>query len=510
VRTVGETIEGAIARYGDLVAFDDGATSYTFAEVGEITARIAGLYREAGLRRGDRIVMLQRNSIDFVLTELAMYRAGIARVAVNSRLNPHEYAYIIEDSGAKACIHDAEFTAGIDSIRGGSSCPLYLVSGDVVEQARSVSPAEFGPGEVAPDAPALIQYTSGTTGRPKGAVLTHASKVQIDRNVLIEMPTLGVEDVMLHVTPLTHASGALMLPCLLRGARQLPLEFPGARTYIEWVGKHRATISFLVPTLMKMITEESGGEPVEEFAGLRAVLYAGSPISPENLSAALAVFGDRLIQLYGLSEAWFPIASLRQEDHKPGSNRLGSAGRPAPYAQVAILDEAGAPVPAGQIGEIATRGPHVMTGYWNNHVATAQVLDADGWFRTGDVGYLDDAHYLHLVDRKNDMIISGGFNVYPLEVEQALCRHPEVFDAAVFAIPDAKWGEAVAAAVVLREGAQVSDEELRAHCQGLLAGFKAPRTFDRAKVLPRNIAGKLLRRQLRNRYWTDGTRQIQG
>jgi acyl-CoA synthetase (AMP-forming)/AMP-acid ligase II len=509
VRTVGETIEGAIARYGDRVALDDGTVRYTFAELGELTARIAGLYREAGLRRGDRVVLLQRNSVNFLLTELALYRAGLVRVAVNVRLSPAEYAYIVSDSGAAACIHDTEFAPGIESIKAGSSRTRWLVSDEVVARAADHDPAPTA--AVAPDAPVLIQYTSGTTGRPKGAVLTHASKVQVDRNILIELPAIGTDDVMLHVTPLTHASGALVLPCLLRGVRQVPLEFPGARTYLGWVREHGATLSFLVPTLMKMITEETGGCCPPEFDRLRAVMYAGSPISPENLSGALTVFGDRLLQFYGLSEAWFPITALRGEDHRADAgSRLGSAGRPAPFAEVEVLDDEGRALPAGRTGEIATRGPHVMSGYWNNHVATAAVLDPDGWFRTGDVGYLDADHYLHLVDRKNDMIISGGFNVYPLEVEDALCRHPRVADAAVYGVPDDTWGEAVVATVVLTPGDPVPDDDLRAHCKAELAGFKCPKTFARADELPRNSAGKLLRRELRAPHWRDGARLIQG
>lgn len=510
MHNLGQAIHAAILRYGDAIAFEDGKLAYSFTELGDITDRIVSFYREAGLRRGDRIVMLQRNSMNFVLTEIAMYRAGIARVAVNARLNPQEYAYIIADSGAKACIYDPEFQDGIDSIKDQCPCSSWFLSDEVVSQARGLPRAGEDPAAVQESAMALIQYTSGTTGRPKGAVITQGSKVQIDRNTLMEMDGMGTDDVMLHVTPLTHASGALMLPCLLRGVRQLPLEFPGPRAYIEWVESWGATASFLVPTIIKMITEETRGRPAPELASLRTVMYAGSPISSDNLSAALAVLGDRLVQFYGLSEAQFPIASLRKEDHRPGSSRLGSAGRPVPHVEVQVRGEDGQPLPSGQIGEITTRGAHVMAGYWNNGVATSDVIDADGWFRTGDVGFLDEDYFLHLVDRKNDMIISGGFNVYPLEVEDVLCRHPKVDDAAVFGIPDDKWGEAVAAAVVPRRGETVAEEELQEHCKGLLAGFKCPRTFDVLPSLPRNSAGKLLRRELRRPYWKDSSRLVQG
>lgn len=510
MHNIGQTIESAIVRYGDAIAVDDGTSAYTFTQLGDITDRLVSLYRESGLRRGDRIAMLQRNSLNFILTEIAMYRAGIARVAVNARLSPAEYAYILDDSGAKACIYDPEFQDGIDSIENDVCCRVWLPSNQAVDLARELPPAQEDAATVQPGAAALIQYTSGTTGRPKGAVITQGSKVQIDRNTLIELPDLGTGDVMLHVTPLTHASGALMLPCLLRGVRQVPLEFRGAQTYLDWVQSWRATVSFLVPTIIKMITEEAGDKPPLELETLKTVVYAGSPISTENLSSALAVFGESLLQFYGLSEAHFPIAALRKEDHRPGATRLGSAGRPVPHVEVQIRGEEGQPLPAGQVGEIATRGAHVMAGYWNNDVATANVIDADGWLYTGDVGYLDQDCFLYLVDRKNDMIISGGFNVYPLEVEHALCSHPQVSDAAVFGIPDDSWGETVAAAVVLEEGATVSEDDLQSHCKSLLAGFKCPRKFDFPATLPRNSAGKLLRRELRRPYWNDGERPIQG
>lgn len=510
MHNVGQTINAAIARYGPAVAFADRRSSYTFTELGDITGRIVGLYRQLGLRPGDRIVILQRNGMNFVLSELAMYRAGIARVAVNARLSPEEYAYILEDCGASACIYDPEFEPGIQSIKARVSCPIWLLSTEIVEQSRSIAPADEDAAAIPSTIPALIQYTSGTTGKPKGAVITQRSKVEIDRNTLIELPDLGTQDVMLHVTPLTHASGAMMLPCLLRGVRQIPLEFSGADTFVNWVQEWKATASFLVPTIIKMITEHAAGQPLAQFENLKTVFYAGSPISTENISNALAVFGDRLLQFYGLSEAQFPVTTLRREDHRPGSARLGSAGRPVPHVEVEIRNEHGEAISYGKVGEITTRGPHVMAGYWNNDVATAKVLGADGWFRTGDVGYLDEDGFLHLVDRKNDMIISGGFNVYPLEVEHALARHPSVTDAAVFGIPDDKWGETVAAAVVVRPGATVTEADLRTHCKALLAGFKCPQKFDFLDELPRNSAGKLLRRKLRQPYWVDGERQIQG
>ncbi|OBI15766.1 hypothetical protein A5712_27840 [Mycobacterium sp. E2327] len=510
MHNVAQAIQSAILRYGDAIALDDGESTYTFTQLGDITDRLVSLYRELGLRRGDRVVMLQRNSINFVLTEIALYRAGIARVAVNARLRPQEYAYIIGDSGAKACIHDPEFQDGIDSMKNEVACPVWLLSDKVVEEARELAPAGEDPAAVKSEAIALIQYTSGTTGRPKGAVITQSSKVEIDRNTLIELPDLGGDDVMLHVTPLTHASGAFLLPCLLRGVRQIPREFRGAGTFIDWVQSCGVTVSFLVPTIIKMITEETGGQRPPEFSRLKTVIYAGSPISAQNLSSALAVFGNSLLQFYGLSEAQLPIATLRKEDHRPGSDRLGSAGRPVPHVEVQIRGDDGRPLPPGQIGEITTRGPHVMAGYWNNSVATANVIDVDGWLRTGDLGYLDDAYFLHLVDRKNDMIISGGFNVYPLEVEDALCAHPQVADAAVFGIPDDRWGETVAAAVVLRDESTVAAADLEAHCKNLLAGFKCPRKFDFVAAVPRNPAGKLLRRELRDPYWRAGERSIQG
>lgn len=510
MHNIGQVFQSAVLRFGDAIAFDDGETRLTYRELADLTDRVIALYRDLGLKRGDRIAMLQRNSIAFVVTEIAMYRAGIARVAVNARLSPEEYQYILDDSGAQACIYDPEFQAGIDSVRPHLSDRHWLLSDKVIEDARGLARAEEDPAEVRPGDLAILQYTSGTTGRPKGAMITQGSKVHIDRNTLIELPDLGTGDAMLHMTPLTHASGALMLPCLYRGVRQIPSEFKGPEAFVAEVARYGATATFLVPTVIKMISDLAGGEPLPQLQGLKALMYAGSPISKENLATALDVFGESLLQFYGLSEAQFPVAVLRREDHRPGSTKLGSAGRPVAHVEVEIRGDGDAVLPAGETGEIVTRGRHVMAGYWNNHAATAKVLDADGWMHTGDVGFLDEEYYLHLVDRKNDLIISGGFNVYPLEVEHALCRHLDVEDAAVFGIPHDKWGEAVAAAVVLRSGATATAEDLDAHCKELLAGFKRPRHFDFTDELPRNSAGKLLRRRLRAPYWADSERAVQG
>src|SRR5579884_324649 len=504
--TLGTIIERACHRYGDAVAIDDGDRRLTFADVGRATVRVANYYRSLGLRRGDRVAIQMRNGTAYILAEFALYRAGLVKVAVNFRYTPAESSFIVEDSGASAFIVGS--ATEVDGA--GSQVPHLIRAEDILQAAADPSFDTADAVETRPDDLALLQYTSGTTGRPKGAMYTHAARLIIDRDLLAELPGVGPGDVMLHVSPLSHASGAMMIPLFVRGVTQVPAEFAGAGELLEQVRARRATITFLVPTVLNMVAAHTGGRRPEELHDLHTVVYAGSPISPEHLQGALSVFGPSLVQFYGLSEAWLPITCLTKRDHGRERRHLGSAGRPVPFVDVVVRGPGGEVLGPGEPGDICVRGDHVMAGYWNNHRATAESIDADGWLVTGDIGFEDEEGFVHLVDRKNDMIVSGGFNVYPLEVESTLALHPAVVEAAVFGVPDETWGELVAAAVVLRDGSTVEPPELVAHCRDHLAAFKCPRRFEFLDELPRNSTGKVLRRVVRDKHWQGRERAIQG
>jgi len=298
---------------------------------------------------------------------------------------------------------------------------------------------------------------------------------------------------MLHAAPITHGSGAFFLPHLVKGARSVIVPRFTPAAFLAAARRHRATATFMVPTMIAMLLEE----PATASAGpaLERLCYGGAPIAPTVLQRGIDQLGPVFAQLYGQAEAPLAITCLQPAEHTP--DRLGSAGKPYTFVEVQVRDEAGRVLAAGQPGEVMTRGPHTMTRYWRRPEATAQTIEPDGWLHTGDIGRWDEAGYLYLLDRRHDVIISGGFNVYPREVEDTLLSHPAVAGAAVVGLPDDKWGERVAAAVVTRSAADPA--ELVDFCAGRLAGFKRPRVVEIWPDLPASPVGKSLRREVRDR-----------
>jgi acyl-CoA synthetase (AMP-forming)/AMP-acid ligase II len=325
-------------------------------------------------------------------------------------------------------------------------------------------------------------------------VLTHRSALTSLRSLLAELHDLGPEDVVAHVAPLTHASEALVAPAFWRGARGIVCARFYAGALRDLIARARVTTLFLVPTMIQALVDEPGID-ADAFRSLRTVVYGAAPMPAELMERALALFGPVLLQIYGMSECPFPITTLRKDDHLDARVR-GSCGLATAMNDVRVLDAAGAPVAPGTVGRIAVRGPQVMREYWQDPEATRAAL-VDGWLHSGDLGVLDDAGFLTLVDRSDDVIISGGFNVYPREVEVALEAHPAVAEAAVAAVSHARWGQGVGAWIVRRAGAEVGADELIAFCRDRLAGYKKPVQVRFVSTLPKNPTGKLLRRRLR-------------
>jgi acyl-CoA synthetase (AMP-forming)/AMP-acid ligase II len=340
---------------------------------------------------------------------------------------------------------------------------------------------------------ARLRYTSGTTGRPKAAVLTHGCALASLRNLLAELHELGPADTIAHVAPLTHASEALLAPAFWRGARSLLCRDFEPAALRELIHREQVTTIFLVPTMIASLVE-AAGRP-DAFASLRTVVYGAAPIADDVLVRALGSFGPVLLQIYGLSECPFPITTLRKEDHRDPALRA-TCGLPTTLNEIRVLDGEGRPLLPGEVGTIAVRGPQLMREYWCDPEATAAAL-VDGWLRTGDLGRMDDAGFLTLVDRSDDVIISGGFNVYPREVEVVLEAHPAVAEAAVVGIPHPRWGRGVAAWVVCKPAAAAGEQELIDFCRARLAGYKKPLQITFVPALPKSSTGKLLRRELR-------------
>lgn len=487
-----EPLRRAARSWPDREAVRDDAGALTFAALDARVSRVARLLRRIGVRAGDRVATLLPNSVAHVVAQLAVVRAGAAWVAINRRLAPREAAYMLEHAEAGVLLTD-----GAGPLRGASPSleVLDVAGGDAeIERRLAAERDDAPPLPLGEDDVARLRYTSGTTGRPKAAVLTHGSALTSLRNLLAELHELGPDDVVLHVTPLTHASEALVAPALWRGARTVIAPTADPDALVATIAREGVTTCFLVPTMIAALVDAVDGAP-GALPSLRTVVYGAAPIAPELLERALRCLGPVLLQIYGMSECPFPITTLRKADHLDGT-RHGSCGLPTAMNDVRILDLDGQPLPTGEVGHIVVRGPQMMREYWRDPDATAAVL-AGGWLRSGDLGRFDAQGYLTVVDRSDDVIITGGFNVYPREVEMALEEHPAVADVGVAAVPHPRWGQGVAAWVVLRAGTAATADELIDFCRDRLAGYKKPVVVHFVPELPRNSTGKLLRRNLR-------------
>ncbi|MCU1375827.1 MAG: AMP-dependent synthetase and ligase [Actinomycetia bacterium] len=510
-----ETIALAAASFGSAVAVSDGTHELSFAEVDARSNRLANALLALSPAHGARVAILTPNRLESVELDFAIAKAGKVRVPVNTRLSTEERAYILQDSGAEALVFDATeapFVAAVKERLGlahviamGADVPGALSYDRLVSEADDAMPRV----PLEADDASFILYTSGTTGRPKGATATQASRWAATRNMLEDEIDARPGDAMVHVGSMAHGSGSKVLAYFMCGARNIAVAKFDANGFLDLVERERATASFLVPTMISMLLEARRTNTAD-LSSLKTITYGGAPIAPAVLREALTVFGNVFVQVYGSCEAPHPVLVLRPEDHVVGPGdevRLSSVGRVTSGCEVMVADADGNQVPTGTKGEMWIRGANVMCGYWENPVATSEVM-VDGWYRTGDVATCNDEGYFHIVDRERDMIISGGLNVYPAEVEAALHAHPAVLECAVFGVPDSAWGEAVQAAVVLREGAEVTEVDLIDHCREVLAGYKKPRSVAFLPELPKGPTGKILKRALRDPYWAGEARAV--
>lgn len=462
----------------------------SFREFDRLTDRVGHGLLARGLAPGDRVSVLLPNSIDGVVTYYALAKAGLVRVPLNSRETASEHSHKIEDSGSRGLVFAGEAPMEVD----------VMVDLDEITELMA-APTEGGdrPCDIRrdPGAPLRLAYTGGTTGKPKAVVLTTTSELAEVTNFLVDLiPDTTPESVMLHAAPITHGSGAFFLPHMVKGAPNVVLDKFTPEVFLTAAVEHRATTTFMVPTMISMLLEHPGTATAE--LHLERLCWGGAPMATSLVSRALDVLGPILAELYGQAEAPLAITCLQPWEHR---ERPGSAGKPYTFVEVDVRDPEGTSLPPGEVGEVMTRGPHTMTEYWQRPEATAETIEPDGWLHTGDLGAFDDNGYLNLRDRRHDVIISGGYNVYPREVEDVLLSHPAVLAAAVVGIPNQKWGEQVSAAVVLRTPADV--DELTAHCKGQLASFKMPRRIEFWSELPTSPVGKPLRRDVRDQMTND-------
>ncbi|MBL0000150.1 MAG: fatty acid--CoA ligase [Sphingomonadales bacterium] len=483
----------------------------TFSELEERTAKVASALIAAGLRKGDRIAWLGKNSDLYYQLFFGAARIGVVMVPVGWRLAPAEIAYIVNDTQARLLFVGPGFDAAVDAIRGDLKHVERILGADAARRWIDASPR--GPFSAADAEDAVLQlYTSGTTGNPKGAVLSN-------RNLFgLRIPSLEADlpwshwdddEVVLMCMPCAHIGGTgLGVMALAAGvAGHIMAEFePGG--VLEAVATGGVTRFFMVPAALQMVINHPDAATTD-FTRLKYIIYGAAPIPLELLRECIKVFGAQFLQAYGMTETTGTVVMLPPEDHDPNGNpRMRAAGKPLPGVELKIVDEAGNEVPTGEVGEIITRSSNNMISYWNLPEATAKTMSADGWVRTGDAGYMDEDGYLFIHDRVKDMIISGGENVYPAEVESAIYGHPAIAEVAVIGIPDDKWGEAVKAVCVPKPGAEIDEADVIAWARERIAGFKVPKSIDVIAALPRNASGKILRKDLRAPYWEGRERQV--
>jgi long-chain acyl-CoA synthetase len=498
-----------------------GAEVVSYREFEERALSIGGNLLALGLKPGDRVAFCLANSARILETIYACFAAGLVVVPINARLHPREIAYIVSNSGARVLIHGPEFNDGIVEHQRDFAdlerriCTAQVSSTPHFDTLLGAALRLKEPVDVAATDPCWLFYTSGTTGKPKGATWTHRTVRVVVMNYLADIYNIQPGEVVAHVAPMSHGSGIVALPAVARAATNVVLETKSfePKALFALIEKMKVShIAFLAPTqIIKMLQEYEPG--AYDLSSLKAICYGGAPIYIEHLRSAIKAFGPVFAQIYGQGEAPITITGLNAAAHarllETNDPRIGSAGTVRTDVEVRCVDERDRPLPPGQAGEVAVRGDIVMQGYWNNPEATAEAL-RNGWLHTGDIGMFDQNGYLFLLDRAKDMIISGGNNVYPREVEEVIVQHPAVATAVVFGIPHEYWGEAVHALVVLEPGAQASAEEIIEHCGRSMAGYKKPKTVEFVEALPVSGYGKVMRREIREKYWQGHEGRIGG
>lgn len=481
---IGDLIRRAGRQFGDKPAIITDSQTVSFAEFDSATDLLGHALLALGLVPGDRVSVAMPNGIDGVIVYYALAKAGLVRVPLNTRETPAEHNYKIDDSQSRGYVFAGDPAAEVD---------VMIRAEDL---GALIAGAPDGPCDIrrGPDKPLRLAYTGGTTGKPKAVVLTTASELAEVANFLVDLvPNLTPASAMLHAAPITHGSGAFFLPHLVKGAPSVVLEKFTPADFLAAADKYDATNTFMVPTMIAMLLEHP--DTATANLKLERLCWGGAPMATTLLARGIEILGPVFAQLYGQAEAPLAITCLQPWEHTP--ERLASAGKPYTFVEVDVRDSDNNSLPPGGVGEVVTRGPHTMREYWRRPEATAETIDADGWLHTGDLGQIDASGYLYLLDRRHDVIISGGFNVYPREVEDVLLAHPSVLEAAVVGIADDRWGERVSAAVVTRSA--VTSDELVEHCASRLAGFKRPRHIEFWDSLPTSPVGKSLRREVRDR-----------
>jgi acyl-CoA synthetase (AMP-forming)/AMP-acid ligase II len=498
----------------EAIAITFGASNWTWAELAVRVRRNAAAQRSAGLVPGDRIAVLDLNHPSCLELTLACAQVGTANAVVNFRLAPPEIVYVINDAKARLLFVGPEFAGIVETLRDQLPSVEQVIriggADDEYEAWLAAQEPDATVYHAAPDDCFVQLYTSGTTGFPKGAMLTHRGMLAHSRNVSASQD-FGPDSRVQIAMPLFHVGGtSYSLIAINSGARAHIMRLPDPAAALAMLETEKITHTFFVPALMAMMNQVPGAAD-RDYSALKAVSYGASPMPLPVMRASLKLFPGVMQQVYGMTEQCGVVSLLDPADHvdPAAAHRLVSAGKAISGVEIEIRDPAtGQPVAIGEAGEIWVRSEQIMGGYWGKPEATAATITPDGWLRSGDGGHMDGEGYIYVTDRIKDMIISGGENIYPAEIERVMAEHPLLQDVAVIGVPDERWGEVPKAVVVAVPGATIDTEQLLAWCRERLASFKCPKTVDVVTELPRNPTGKILKKDLRKPYWAGRERQV--
>ena len=514
---LGEIIKRNASLFPDKIAYMSDTQRITFRSFNERVNRLYNALRSRGLGPGDRVAVLSYTRPEYMEVFGVAEKGGMITVPINWRLKGEELAYQFNDSGAKALIVQDPFLKTINEIRDRIPVEHTFCIGDGCENTEAYEEVLAGssPDEpvvsIQPDDTVYIIYTSGTTGRPNGAMITHRGQWECSRSMAIEVPIRRVEKhlegmMLFHIGP-----RSFLFPVFHRGCTNYLVEKFDARRFLQIIEKERITTTELVPTQIAMVLDLPDLQSFDT-SSLHTIFYAAMPMPVALLKRGIERFGKVFVQGFGQTETGPLICAFCREYHNPYGDeneikRLASCGQPAIDVDVKVVDEQDNELGPNEVGEIAARHAWLMKGYWNKPERTKETIK-DGWVYTGDMGYVDNDGFLYIVDRMRDMIVSGGENIYPREIEEVLYSHPSVREAAVIGVPSPKWGEDVKAIIALKEGEKADEEEIIEFCKDKLASFKKPKTVEFLKELPKTGSGKIYKKMLRDQYWKGLGRKV--
>jgi len=507
--SVGDLYDRCVDFYGEHTAITHGSRSVTYDQMGKKAKCLATGLQDLGVRKDENIAFLMANCPEYFFCEYALAKIGAVRVPLAVLLSPQDHVYMMNEAACTTLIYHVSMGPRVEEmIPGLKTVKRFICVGDKVDPDSGhlplsdlidKHPPDPAPVDIDPEDLAGIYFTGGTTGRPKGVMLSHRAWVYTYVMEMLEFG-FGWEETFLFPTPLTHAGGCLMLPVLLRKGRCVIVDHFEPELFLETVEREKVTMAFLVPTMIYVLLDHPSLDKYD-LGSLRNIIYGASAIAPERLKQAIEKFGPVMTQLFGQTEAPMALSALSREEHvvsDPEREKqiFSSAGRQTVHTELRLLDDDGNEVQRGEAGEIVVRCANIMSGYLNNPQATAETV-RDGWLYTGDVAFQDEEGFIYIVDRKKDMIISGGFNIYPREIEDVLHEHPAVKGVAVVGVPHDKWGEEVRAVVQLHDQTKADEAELIAFVKERKGSLVAPKRVEFWDEIPLTNLGKIDKKEIR-------------